>query len=212
MLILANTVLLNYEDTYEMTYNCTIARLVIDSITFFLIVTSSTYLNIKKAIAEKGEYFKSLQNCNEVLFTLLFLAQFGLDAARFALLDTNFNQVQDSEEVFTLFTKNRLSNAYRVVNAFLILSGSLRVQNYAQIIRQMSFMIKMLQKVSLELVPFILLFIFALVMFGFVFACLDLPFGDDYKCIGLAKTDYNHTFADNSTVSDTSCSEFLEYL
>lgn len=165
----------------------------IDSIAFFLIVTSTTYLNLKKAIAEKGEYFKSMQNCNEVLFTLLFLAQFGLDAARFAQMDMNVDRVQDNDRNFDVFKKKRLSNAYRVVNAFLILSGAVRVLNYAQIIRQLSFMIKMVQKVSLELIPFILLFIFALVMFCFVFACLDLPFGDDYKCIGLAKI-YQHTF------------------
>lgn len=51
-------------------------------------------------------------------------------------------------------------------------------------------MIKMVRKVSYELIPFVLLFLFAMTMFGFVFGCLDLPFGDDYSCIGLNGDNY----------------------
>jgi len=45
-------------------------------------------------------------------------------------------------------------------------------------------MIKMIQRVSVELVPFIFLFLLGLVMFGFVFASLNLQFGEDYKQMG----------------------------
>jgi len=48
--------------------------MVLDSIVFACIFTSSTFLNVKKAIAEKGNYLKSWQNQLEVLYTLLFLA------------------------------------------------------------------------------------------------------------------------------------------
>lgn len=53
--------------------------------------------------------------------------------------------------------------------------------SYAQVIRQLSFMIKMLERVAIELVPFIIVFAIALLMFGFIFACLDLQFGSDYE-------------------------------
>lgn len=58
--------------------------MVIDSIIFFCIFTSSTFLNVKKAIAEKGNYLLSWNNQLEIIYTLLFLAQFGIDAARFS--------------------------------------------------------------------------------------------------------------------------------
>lgn len=39
----------------------------------------------------------------------------------------------------------------------------------------------MITKVTYELLPFIMLFAGALILFGFVFACLDLEFGEDYE-------------------------------
>lgn len=73
------------------------------------------------------------------------------------------------------------ASSFRIINAALIISGAYRVLSYAQIIKQLSFMIKMVQRVSIELIPFIILFGLALIMFGFVFACLNLQFGSDYE-------------------------------
>ena len=41
-------------------------------------------------------------------------------------------------------------------------------------------MIKMLERVIIQMTPFISLFLLALLMFGFVFSSLDLKFGSDY--------------------------------
>lgn len=68
----------------------------------------------------------------------------------------------------------------RILNAALVVSGGWRVLGYAQIVEQLSFMIKMIERVIIQMTPFISLFLLALLMFGFVFSSLDLKFGPDY--------------------------------
>lgn len=39
----------------------------------------------------------------------------------------------------------------------------------------------MIEKVTIELMPFFLLFLSGLILFGFVFVSLDMEFGEDYE-------------------------------
>lgn len=74
---------------------------------------------------------------------------------------------------------------FRIVNAYLVISAGWRLLNYAQILSSLAFMIKMIQNVTKEMIPFLILFGLGLTLFGFVFASLDLSFSDDeYGSIG----------------------------
>ena len=74
---------------------------------------------------------------------------------------------------------------FRICNAFLIISAGWRLLNYAQTLSSLAFMIKMIQMVAVELIPFVILFALGLSMFAFVFASLNLSFSDEeYGNIG----------------------------
>jgi len=82
--------------------------------------------------------------------------------------------IENQEKKIKAYRDAEYQNLFRILYALLVISGALRMLNYAQIINYMSFMIKMLQLVSLELIPFIVLFCLGLIVFGFVFLCLNL--------------------------------------
>lgn len=87
-----------------------------------------------------------------------------------------------------------MDQAFRIASAFLVISAGWRLLNYAQTLSSLAFMIKMIQMVTVELIPFVVLFGLGLTMFAFVFASLNLSFSDEeYGNIG------KYTDADNKT-------------
>ena len=74
-------------------------------------------------------------------------------------------------------------------------------------------MIKMIKKVAYELIPFVFLFLFAAAMFCFVFGCLNMPYGDDYSCIGLNGSDFSFYVEPlKEWYSNTTCNDIRDRL
>jgi hypothetical protein len=176
LLILTNAVLLNYNSDLPTLWHYTQKRLAINAfILVFLIIFSGFFqiMLIRKMKTKK--YFREGQNYNEFLVMALFLAQLAIDISR------HYEMQSLSEFELDDFNKNAKSNAFRIVYASLVLCSSWRLASQAQIFKNLSFIIKMIQRVSVELVPFIILFVLGLIMFGFVFASLNLQFGEEWQ-------------------------------
>lgn len=63
----------------------------------------------------------------------------------------------------------------RIFYAFLVVTGFLKLLGFVQIYEDFSFLIKMMQLVVVELIPFGGLFFSMIIMFAFVLAALNVP-------------------------------------
>jgi hypothetical protein len=71
--------------------------------------------------------------------------------------------------------ESALKQKTRIFYAFLVVTGFLKLLGNVQIYEDFSFLIKMLQVVVVELIPFAILFFSMIIMFAFVLAALNVP-------------------------------------
>ena len=167
ILIISSICLLHFEKgTKQAT-----ARFIINIINSFIVLVSNVSYEIRELMSSGLDYFKESSKITECIFLVTFAGAIITDM----MFGTDYKQM-DAEP------KKELC---RIFYAFLTIFSFLKLLFLMRIFNNISFIVKMLRRVTEELIPFIILFL----SFIIVFSLTLMTLGFDLK--GLENNPYD---------------------
>mgnify|MGYP001626788123 CR=1 FL=1 len=114
---------------------------------------------LRQLVTEKGEYFKQYNNLNDILFFLTFWCYFACDYY--------IGSTKEDHEDYEIT---------RILMSVLIISGFAKLMSLNRVNSNISFIVQMVLKVSVAILPFLTLFVSLIITFAFIVHTLGINF------------------------------------
>ena len=151
------------------------------------------------------DYLKSMWNWIDITFFVSFIIASSLDAIS-CFKDNDWTDANNSDRalktigggsstsdstnstMIDLPDESGVKQCTRICYAILVIAGFVKLLGNVQIYEDASFLIKMMQVVTVEIIPFAILFFSMIIIFAFALAALNVPLyinEDDFDYAGL---------------------------
>lgn len=127
------------------------ARKVINGVNAVLVLTYVPIFELRQLWLQGVNYFKDINNLNDVLFLLSFILTLSFELA--------FGTTEQDSESY---------EATLILYALLLTTGFIKTLNTLRFHNNISFIVRMLGQVMLKLIPFLSLFMAMIIVFMFI--------------------------------------------
>lgn len=151
-------------------------RIILNTICAVIIIVNVGAFEVRQITVEKWAYLSSYGNLNDILFLCTFWCYFGCDYF--------LGSTEEDHEHYEVT---------RILMSVLIITGFGKLMSLNRINSNISFILQMILKVAVSIVPFMTLFITLIVAFSLICFTLGLSFeslGDDNPYKGIGKVGY----------------------